>query len=329
MGKESRSLASLPVEKGGPLLGVVQVKAHEDWEVGRLDVHVDVVAADHCVNLLERAHWVSRSVHLQEGLRWAAPSRGCLLLLVEVAFAGARGPQLNAAPPVLTALLARSQHPFAEHVHRVSLRHRLAEDYERPELSALIEDASPLVFFSFVVVDEVEVIGKEDSMLLVVAATQIEELLAGSEKVRQVAEHAQILDEGAHGDKPGAVFDRIIVVDIDEGVPWRRDGRQVPGNEHRPSLSVLSEDHDPWILEFLHHLESQCVDPSCALLEEPLVLTTWVICLLVLCGELDGWVEGNRQIDVGGWLLVLELLGGFDLLHEVDLIPDDAVVGQE
>lgn len=60
-----------------------------------------------------------------------------------------------------------------------------------------------------------------------------------------------------------------------------------------------------------------------------MVLTTWVVCLLVFRRELDGWVERNRQIDVGGWLLILEQLCELTLLHEVDLIADDTVVRQE
>ena len=128
--KEVFTLTVLLIDERFPLFGIVEIKAHQDWEVRLLDVDPDVFTADDCVDLLEGAHRVSWSVHLHVILlrTIAKDSRSSLLLLVEIALSSARSPQLNAATPVLGARSVCPRHLLAQDVHCVPLWHSLTED---------------------------------------------------------------------------------------------------------------------------------------------------------------------------------------------------------
>ena len=142
-----------------PLFRACKVEVHHDRIVDLLNVAPDVLAAHNAVDL---SHWADRVLpsHLHVRLRLELDAEELALLvffvLEEVALASQWVPQFKAA--VFDRLLAHDVDEFAR-------RHTITEDYER-----LVARFLHLIYVG-------EVVGQEYSVLFVVTAAQIEELL--------------------------------------------------------------------------------------------------------------------------------------------------------
>ena len=69
-------------------------------------------------------------------------------------------------------------------------------------------------------------------------------------------------------------------------------------------LNVHTKDVDVGILELLC-LDPHAPDPLAAFVEEVEVLVAWVVRLWILGLKLDGRVERDGKVEIGGYLLVL------------------------
>jgi len=89
---------------------------------------------------------------------------------------------------------------FAQDVHGTTHRHSFS-----------IDKVAIVNSWGLFLVDVFEVVAKENCVLFVVSLAQVEELLAGTVKIRHVfhfSEHLHILSEGNHCDKTSSLFNR-------------------------------------------------------------------------------------------------------------------------
>lgn len=138
-------------------------------------------------------------------LEWNSAEPICrLLVCVEVAVASDRGPQLKVT---ICFLVGEPAH----HVDIKTFRHSVPVNqvgFVRP---------SRILFVIYVL----EKIGEEYSVLFAVSTAQVQELLAIAIHVREVVEKLHVVEEGDHGDKTSALFDRILVFhSLIEYVHW-------------------------------------------------------------------------------------------------------------
>lgn len=90
-------------------------------------------------------------------------------------------------------------------------------------------------------VDVVEVVTQEDSVLLVISFTEVEELLVGAVEVGHVLEFLQVLLERNKGDKSGYFLNRKLTVLLVNSQIWRWDSRaQVSTQEDTLTINVFS-----------------------------------------------------------------------------------------
>lgn len=244
----ARGLWGVLCEESLPLFLLCEVKVHEDGVVRLLDVHVDVGVADYGVDLREgaqRVGWPDLQVAVCAYLA-AAKCLGLYDVLIVVAISAEGVPELKAS--ILDCFLAH-------HEDHLSVRHASSQNDEG------------LIGFVLLLVDVAEVVSKQDSMLLEIAATKIEELLRSTEQIRVLlAKHIQVLDIGDHGDKSGCFFYRKLFIWISIQVNYflRRLLRcEVSADKYAHSANILSKELDVLVLELA--LSSSLMQPLCAI----------------------------------------------------------------
>ena len=148
-----------------PVLGVRQVKVHQKWVVRLLDIDPDISVANDRMDLPQWANGIRQpDIQVTRTSHFDPTELVWLYDVMEVvALASQWVPQLEAP------------------ISRISLTHHV--DHQAVRQSASAHNIR-LITFALFLVDVSEVVGEGDGVLLIIAPTQVKELLRGRPKIR-------------------------------------------------------------------------------------------------------------------------------------------------
>ena len=199
-----------------PALFVVKIPVHQHGEVILLLILVNVVRAHYRIHMLHRADGVIHTdIQVVSRLEWQGAEPICrLLMCVEEAVASDWGPQFKVT--IFRVLLVSEP---AHHIDIKTFRHGVP-------INQVGFVQSRVLFVIYVL----EKVGKEYSVLFAISTAEVQELLTVAIHVRQVVEKLHVVEEGNHGDKTSAPFNRKLVIrtSLIEYVQWWLEGFQKP-----------------------------------------------------------------------------------------------------
>lgn len=118
-------------------------------------------------------------------------------------------------------------------------------------------------------VDVGEVVGQEDSVLLVITTAKVEEFLTRREQLGDAAaKHVEVVDERHHRYKSGDLLNRVLVARIRlqvDNLSRRFLGRQESAQQDTCSCNVLAEQLDVFVLKLA--LGDQLMEPLCSVIK--------------------------------------------------------------